>query len=135
MAREKYQRRFVISALKALDAIAVENPVYPGTPDVNYVEGWIELKSLDKYPKKLAITKVKIPHYTKQQRAWIMKRHNRGGQVFLLLQIVNEWFIFDGRYAALHVGRVLHEELKNNALFYWDRKPTKAELLQCFQKT
>lgn len=133
MAREKHQRRFVISALKPLDAIAVENPVYPGTPDVNYVEGWIELKSLDALPKKLHSTKVKIEHYTKQQRAWILKRHLKGGKVFLLLQIANEWFLFNGRFAAQKVGRVLYQELVDNAVAYWPTKPSKLELLKCFQ--
>lgn len=133
MALEKYQRRFVISALKPMDAIAVENPVYPGTPDVNYIEGWIELKSLDGLPKRLHSTKVKIAHYTPQQRAWILKRYLKGGRVHLLLQIGNEWFLFGGRFAAQKVGRVLYEELKQNALVYWPKKPSKLELLKCFQ--
>ena len=106
LAKEKHMRRWVIKYLKKLDAIAVENPVYPGTPDVNYIEGWIELKSLDKFPKRLETTKIKISHYTKQQRAWILKRHLKGGAVFLFLQVATEFFLFDGHYAAKHVGRV-----------------------------
>ena len=39
-------------ALRSLHAVAVENPVHPGTPDINYSEGWIEAKWLRAWPRK-----------------------------------------------------------------------------------
>ena len=70
---ERRMRKNVCDWLKDYDAFAVENPANPGTPDVSYVEGWIELKQLDAWPAR-EDTPVRIEHYTPQQRirvAWI----------------------------------------------------------------
>lgn len=134
MANEvKTMKPWVIRALKPIDAVSVENRVGPGTPDVNFIDGWVELKSLDTKPKRLDTTKIKIDHYTPQQRAWILKRWMKGGKVFLLLQLEKEWFLFDGMYAARHVGKVVYQELIDNAVAYWPKKPKPEELLKCFQ--
>lgn len=128
-------RQWVIATLRPLDARSVENGlVGPGTPDVNFIEGWVELKSLDSLPKRLDSTKVKIEHYTPQQRAWIFKRYKRGGKVFLLLKVEGHWLLFDGLYAAKKVGRVVFQELVDNALRYWPKKPSKEDFLKCFRE-
>ena len=66
---EHDQRSTVTKLLKKWDAVAVENPVHPGTPDVNCILGWIELKWLRAWPVR-ADTVVKIEHFTRQQRVW-----------------------------------------------------------------
>jgi hypothetical protein len=116
---ERTMRTKLVNALKPLDAMAVENPCLPGTPDVNYIEGWIELKWLPKWPKR-DVTKVRIPHYTKQQRVWHFKRRRAGGQSWLLLQVRREWLLFDGAVAALVLGHATKKELISAAEAYWN---------------
>ena len=69
---ESNMRGQVCDVLRSLDAISVENPAYPGTPDVNFVEGWVELKWIRAWPAREK-TVVKIDHYTQQQRVWLFK--------------------------------------------------------------
>jgi hypothetical protein len=110
MSLETNMRDRVVAALRKLDAVSVENGVGAGTPDVNYVEGWLELKSLDEWPKR-ASTKVRIEHYTQGQRVWIYRRYMKGGVVYLLLKVANDWLLFDGGAAYFHVGKVNKKEL------------------------
>ena len=59
---ESRQRSTVIKALKTLDAMAVENRVKPGTPDVEFIGGWVELKYMSKWPKNTDLI-VRIGHF------------------------------------------------------------------------
>lgn len=115
---EAHMRRRVVRWLKPLNAIPVENPAQPGTPDVNYVEGWIELKKLNNWPKG-ADTIVKVDHFTPQQRAWLKFRRLKHGRAFLLLQVKNEWLLFEGRKAAELLGLVPRHRLEAEALRHW----------------
>lgn len=124
---ESHMRGRVIQWLKPLNAVPVENPAQPGTPDVNYVEGWIELKKLTKWPER-SDTIVRIDHFTPQQRNWLLLRKRRGGRVHLLLQVKNEWLLFDGDVAAMHVGRVDRQELERLCVKRWQNGPRADEL-------
>lgn len=129
---EKSMRRRVVDALKPLDAIAVENSAYPGTPDVNYIEGWLELKQLNKWPKRKN-TKITIRHFTPQQRVWLRRRWIKGGNAFLLLKIQQEWFLFDGATAYGFVGKCTRIDLIQKSLKYWPRGLKDKELLDCLK--
>jgi hypothetical protein len=102
----KKLRPFLVDA--KLDPIRVENPIHPGTPDVNLCTGlWIELKYLAGWPAR-DTTIVRIPHYTPQQRVFLFQRwHIAPGSTFLLLEVRAEkqWLLFDGNVAAKVVGR------------------------------
>lgn len=89
-----------------LDPVRVENPVHPGTPDVNLTGCWIELKAITRFPARSS-TIVRIPTYTQQQRVWLLRRWRAGGDAWLALyvQSCRLWFLFDGE-AAQQVGRV-----------------------------
>lgn len=100
---EHTMRGRVIRALKAFNAIAVENPALPGTPDVNYVEGWIELKLLPAWPAREE-TPVQIETFTPHQRVWHIRRRLAGGTSWFLVRCGPEWILFDGAVAALHIG-------------------------------
>lgn len=90
-----------------LDPVRVENPIYPGTPDVNLASGhWIELKYLAQVPSPGR--DLRLPHFTPQQRVWLYRRWKYApGTTFLLLEIRAErqWLLFDGDVAAKVVGR------------------------------
>lgn len=109
-------RQRVTRGLREIGAIAVENPVLPGTPDVNYVEGWIELKWLRSWPVQGGV--VSIPHFTPQQKVWHYKRRRAGGNSWFLLQCRREWILLDGAVAAKVINKLTREELID-AGAYW----------------
>ena len=109
--------RPVLIAAK-LDPVRVENPIHPGTPDVNLsTGGWIELKCVDGWPARES-TRLRIGHYTPQQRVWLYRRWKHApGSTFLLLEVraAGQWLLFDGDVAAKIVGRSTPTEHRVNA--------------------
>ena len=130
---ESGQRQRVMKALKVLDALPVENPTRPGTPDVNYVEGWIELKWLRRWPVRPESI-VKLEHFTRRQRRWLRNRCRAGGNAWLLLQCQREWLIFSGTVAHDHVGNLTREDLYVVAFRSWKRGLKDEELVACLIK-
>jgi hypothetical protein len=112
-------RSLVVAALAVYDALAVENPAFPGTPDVNCTLGWIELKQHPCWPRITADRPVLCPKFTPQQRVWLIRRTRAGGIADLLWKIGQEWLLFDGQTAARIVGRVCKAELLRSALALW----------------
>lgn len=129
---ETTMRRDVVRLLSRLDAFAVENRAWPGTPDVNYQEGWIELKQAGRWPPKGG--DLKLEHFTKQQRYFLRERWGNGGNVFLLLKVGRDWLLFDGDVAARDVGRATKEQLFGVARAYWVGKPRAKELIACLSR-
>lgn len=111
-------RRKVIQSLRELDARSVENVVGSGMPDVNYVEGFIELKYLPKWPER-ASTQVAFPKYYPAQRVWHTERSRAGGNVTLLARIGKDWLLFDGGYAAAFLGGLTKEQMLQDAERVW----------------
>lgn len=101
-----------------LDPVRVENPIHPGTPDVNLCDGrWIELKCIPGWPVREA-SPVQIRHYTPQQRVWLFRRWKYApGTTFLLLEVcsIQQWLLFDGDVAAKIVGRSTTSEHRTGA--------------------
>lgn len=101
-----------------------------GIPDVNYSVGWIELKYLPEWPVR-PTTKVRVGHYTKEQRAWATQRAKAGGRVFFLLKVgEREWLLLAGEVAARYVGKLTRTELYGKCVARWLRLPRKEELLK-----
>jgi len=116
---ESGMRTNLVRALSVLDAISVENPAGPGTPDVNFIGGWIECKWLRAWPKRPE-TPVRLDHpLTPQQKAWLKRRCRRGGHAWVMLQCGREWFLFTGIVAAHHLGIVPQNELRYLAHRIW----------------
>jgi Mesyanzhinovviridae DNA helicase len=111
-------RTKVLRALRPLDAVAVENAVGPGTPDVEYIGGWLELKYLERWPVRGGPVRVDFPW---EQRLWHLRRRRRGGATWLLLRCKSEWLLFDGAVAALYLGvKTLGELLEITDMSWMD---------------
>ena len=130
---EAQERSKVIGILKNLHPIAVENVTRAGTPDINYVYGWLELKYLREWPKK-ARTIVQIPHYTREQRTWAIRRAVCGGRVHLLLRAEDDWLLLPQPWAAMYVGKVGKAALIEAAECYWLGRLGAQELLEWLSK-
>ena len=116
---EHDMRGKIIEVLRPLDAVSVENRCGPGTPDVNYIGGWMELKWLREWPKRPE-TPVKLDHDLEpQQRAWLRRRRNRGGAAWVMLQCRREWLLWHGEIAAEIIGTATREELIARCHRYW----------------
>jgi hypothetical protein len=127
---ERGQRATVIKALKPIGGFAVENSVGPGTPDVSYIGGWIELKWLRDWPKR-SDTPVRFPHYTVKQRMWGQRYWDKGGCSWLLLQRRREWLLFTAPVAAEYVGNVPRGDLYEVAFQHWTEGLNAKELRNC----
>jgi hypothetical protein len=112
----KKLRPFLMAA--KLDPVRVENPIHPGTPDVNLCTGlWLELKSLPAWPGR-DTNRFRISHYTPQQRVWLYRRWKYApGSTFLLLEVRadRQWLLFDGDVAAKIVGKATKAEHRKSA--------------------
>lgn len=100
-----------------LDPTRIENSIGLGTPDVNYKEGWIELKWAERWPMRGG--KLSLPHFTQEQRVWLFRRWFNGGNAFLLLKVRSDWMLFDGITAKEYVGEVGFKQLSELALVHY----------------
>lgn len=98
---------------RGLDATSVENPACPGTPDIQFMDGWIECKYLEDWPKREETT-VRIEHFSPQQRVWLLrrfmaceKRDTIRGRAWLVLYVAKtrEHLLFAGQTAARRVAK------------------------------
>lgn len=129
---EGTMRRRVVRELRELDAVSVENPVHPGTPDVNFIGGWVELKWARRWPERGG--PLRLDHFTREQRVWLRRRWHRGGAAWLLLQVGREWMLFDGEVAAHVVGRSTRGELQRHAAAHWPDGLDSGDLLQMLRR-
>lgn len=129
---EKNMWRTVRSRLKGWDPVRVENPAHPGTPDVNHIHGWLELKWAARWPAR-PDTVFSLDHYTQQQRTWAERRSRAGGRVLLLLKVGTDWLLYDGAEAAKHLGRLPKGQTMALALKHWPVKLPEKEL-RCLLK-
>lgn len=112
--------------------IPVENSAWPGTPDLSITTGWIELKWLPAWPKvRNPEDPVLLPHYTPQQRIWHRDRHKAGGNVWVMLQVRQEFLLFTGGFAAIALGKVNREALLRGAIKHWPKGYVREELVEC----
>lgn len=134
MSAEKTMRKRVVAALRSLHAVPVENGCGLGTPDVAYVEGWLELKSMPEWPARPE-TALRIEHFTQDQRVWLLMHARCGGAAWLLLKVADDWLLFTPEVAAAVVGRDggTREKLISCAHRAWLGGLDEAQLLEVLQ--
>lgn len=128
-------RRLQLSwrAISGLHAQRIESSAGLGVPDV---EGcyrgasfWVELKTAARPAR--ASTRVHLPHFTTDQRDWLLRRHEVGGCAWLLVQVGTgaqlSLYLLRGAFLA-QVGQVPEEELMRQSCI--PTKCTPSELLQ-----
>lgn len=130
---EQAMRQRVVRGLRSLDAISVENSVRAGTPDVNYIGGWLELKQLRGWPR--GDGPVPCRHFRVGQRVWIKRRARMGGRVHVLLQVGRDWLLLPGMEAARELGSVPRRRLEEMAVRVWRGKIDMKELKICLQES
>lgn len=122
----------VLNALRAVDAVAIENRVGTGTPDVECTLGWLELKWLRHWPKR-ASTVVKLKHYKREQRLWLQRRWDKGGLACLLLQHRREWLLYAAPNAQ-RVGMLTRAQLYATADYVSNEGLKSEELIACLRR-
>lgn len=132
-----------MGAIRDLDPVRVENPAHPGTPDINFcghgledstlIEGWVELKELDRWPAR-ASTLVRVDHFTPQQRIWLRRRWEHGGAAWVLLKVKQDWLLLTGEAAARVLGKSTKGELVSAATRTWHGSAYKKELATCLSR-
>ncbi len=133
MSAEKTMRKRVVRALQALDAVSIENGCGVGTPDINFIDGWMELKSVDCWPAH-ADTPVKIDHYTPEQQIWLNRRAKMGGRTYLLVKVGADWLLYRGsRNSIFLVGNACRADMLNWACAKWMGGLDDKELLYFLQ--
>lgn len=127
---EAAMRQRIVKELKILHAISVENPINPGTPDINYADGFIECKWLRHWPKREGTIVKLLCDLSKEQRLWINLREKAGGIVWVMLQCRREWLLFHGETAAKHIGKATRAELYELAYQVWTDGLNRDELVR-----
>lgn len=129
---EKTLASKVVKLLRPLDAMRVENPCKPGTPDVEFIGGWVELKHVRDWPKR-ASTPVRVPHFTTGQRLWLTRRDKLGGLALLLVQVGPDYLLLSGAKAASILGTSTQAQLRAAAIATFTHRTLKEELAACFR--
>jgi hypothetical protein len=80
-------------------AIPIENICVPGTPDVNFEGGWIELKVLPRWPRNLEKPVPRKSNLRPAQRNWTSERCRASDRVYVLLDVGGELLLFQGQHA------------------------------------
>lgn len=123
-------RQRLVGMLRPLDAVSIENSVGPGTPDINYIGGWIECKWLRSWPKR-AETLVRLDHeLMPSQKVWLQRRCSRGGVVWVMLQCRREWLLLESLTAVQLLGKATRKELCAAAYHHWNDGLNANELIE-----
>lgn len=102
---ESTMRQWVTqTALREWGALAIENLLSKGTPDVFCTRGAVELKEAA-VPKR-AETVVRVRHFSPEQRSTLVGMHARGWRLAVVLRLGRSWIMLPALWAAEYLGRV-----------------------------
>lgn len=103
-----------------------------GIPDLSYgigcVNGWIELKQIDKWPVKEE-TLVKPKKFTPQQVSWLKKRNKKGGHCFVFIRVNRiEYFLFRADIARELRKGIPRKDYFCHCIAHWTKSVNPDEL-------
>lgn len=128
---EKETRKTFCNLVPGLDPVPIENLLTGrtgvGTPDVETIAGWVELKHLDDFPVR-DHTIVRIPHFTDQQREWHERRFKAGELTWLVVQVKREWFVFTSEQLDDVGANWTANEWRKHAWAWFKTKPEPSQL-------
>lgn len=124
------------------DVQSHEDSLSVGIPDLSYglnkamdidvtpINGWIELKQIEAWPKLVTRTLAKPKKYTVNQINWLTKRGRFGGHCYVMVKIVEteEYFIFRHSMARLVAKGMLQSDYYRTCLGYWKKSIEPDEL-------
>lgn len=100
-----------------------------GVSDVSWgsrgIQGWVENKVLEKWPKR-AETIVSVDLFTQKQKVWIW---SRGPGCWFLLRVGNDWLLFD-YIRCQKVGTLTKSEMFRTANATWNMTPPGKQFIQ-----
>lgn len=112
-------RQNLVKALVSLDAVPIENHMRAGTPDINYIGGWIECKWMKFWPKTCDTKAIRFSHpLTKEQGLWLKRRWRRGGVTLVCVQVARDWFFFSGDTIKDQFNNMTRDQMIENSVFY-----------------
>jgi len=131
--RENRLKNYLLEMMGTVwDAQSHEDRFSLGIPDLSYgvagVNGWIELKQVEKYPKKSS-TPIDLKHFTPSQVNWLRKRGKRAGSCFILIQITTEYYIFSFHKARLLRAGMTKEKMEEQCIQKWENGIPRIQLL------
>ncbi len=105
------------------EATRHEDKLQKGIADISFCQngfgGWMELKWVSDWPVR-PHTKVKIPHYSLDQKEFLMKKGKAMGNTWLFIQVGSDFILFDHQ-GAQHVGDIMKEEMYYYCHDFWDK--------------
>ena len=103
-----------------------------GVPDASFgmfgVNGWIELKTIEGWPKNPNKI-VEIKHFTAEQKLWMLMRGRAGGNTWLFLKVENDYLLFD-HAGSQEVGKLDKAMLLACSNSHWAGMPKASELVR-----
>lgn len=104
------------------DVQSHEDRYSEGIADLSYgykkINGWIELKFVAKWPVRPS-TKVRIPHFTKEQCNWLRRRNFKGGRCFIFIKIEKNHLIFDANVGPDIRNGLTKKQLLDKCIRWW----------------
>lgn len=123
MKPETAMRHVVMGILReaGLDPCAIESSTGPGIPDINYREGWLELKRVTTLPKR-AMTPVRVG-LSPQQTAWLLRRLDAGGKASVLVRAEDQWLLFTRPTQIQFINNLSLSGMRGMATALWNSTP------------